>query len=147
MDSVRKDHSCGVVPVHLREGVRHYLLIQHHAGHWGFPKGHLEKGEDEQAAAARELAEETGICRVRLLEEPRFEESYYFRSTRGRFRGLVHKTVTYFIGMVEDPDVTCQEEEIADHAWGDYEATKARLSFREGRRLLDEAEAALRAGE
>lgn len=31
------------------------------AGHWGFPGGHLERGETVAAAAIRELDEETGL--------------------------------------------------------------------------------------
>ena len=31
------------------------------AGHWGFPGGHLERGETVAAGAIRELGEETGL--------------------------------------------------------------------------------------
>lgn len=135
------DASCGVVPVHVEDGTRRYLLIQHHAGHWGFPKGHPNKGETPVEAARRELAEETGIAEAELLEAPVFEERYYFRVKDV----LVRKTVTYFIGLVADPAVTPQEEEIADYAWGTFDETMARLSFKEGKRILKEAEAALQA--
>lgn len=137
----RIDASCGVVPVHVESGERRYLLIQHHAGHWGFPKGHPNKGETPADAARRELAEETGIAAVELLDEPVFEERYYFRVKDA----LVRKTVTYFIGLVADPAVTPQEEEIAAYAWGTHDETMARLSFKEGKRILREAEAALQA--
>jgi bis(5'-nucleosidyl)-tetraphosphatase len=120
-------------------GVRRYLLIQHHAGHWGFPKGHPNAGESDEQAARRELAEETGITAVELLAQPVLREQYYFRTRSS----LVRKTVTYFIGLVDDPAVTPQDEEVADYAWGTFEQTLARLSFKEGRRLLQEAEAAL----
>ncbi|WP_374636840.1 NUDIX hydrolase [Paracoccus sp. (in: a-proteobacteria)] len=43
----------------------HVLLVQRRnppdAGLWGFPGGHVEPGETALAAAARELAEETGV--------------------------------------------------------------------------------------
>ena len=35
--------------------------------HWGFPKGHIEPGETPEAAALREIAEETGIALESLV--------------------------------------------------------------------------------
>lgn len=47
----------------IRDG--HVLLVRRRnppdAGLWGFPGGHVEPGETALAAAARELAEETGV--------------------------------------------------------------------------------------
>jgi ADP-ribose pyrophosphatase YjhB (NUDIX family) len=40
-----------------------YLLVRPKSGkdEWVLPKGHIEKGEDEKAAALREVREETGV--------------------------------------------------------------------------------------
>ena len=67
-----QDQSFGVVPVRddAKTGEQEFLLVQHQAGHWGFPKGHLEPGETPVQAAGRELAEETGLRRVKLVHEP-----------------------------------------------------------------------------
>jgi ADP-ribose pyrophosphatase YjhB (NUDIX family) len=35
---------------------------------WSFPKGNMEKGEDELAAAKREVYEETGILDLKLVK-------------------------------------------------------------------------------
>lgn len=139
--TTRHDASYGVIPVHILAGERRYLLIQHHAGHWGFPKGHAEKGETPAQAAERELREETGLRATEVLAEPAFEEVYYFKVKAT----LIRKSVTYFIGFVDDPRVTPQAEEISDYAWGGLEETMKRLSFKEGRRILEQAEQALRA--
>jgi ADP-ribose pyrophosphatase YjhB (NUDIX family) len=52
-----------VIAVLLHAG--HVLLVRRdrppNAGAWGFPGGKIERGERHEAAAARELREETGI--------------------------------------------------------------------------------------
>ena len=53
----------GAIAIVLKN--RHVLLAQRgkapDAGKWGFPGGHVELGETALQAAARELAEETGV--------------------------------------------------------------------------------------
>lgn len=51
------------------EGMRYLLLRNARHGTWSFPKGHVEEGEDLQAAARRELEEETGITDIEVLPD------------------------------------------------------------------------------
>lgn len=131
------DFSCGVIPWRSTEHGREYLLIQHNAGHWAFPKGHPEEGETEVETARRELEEETGIKHVRVQAEPFFDESYIFDK---RGRGPTHKTVRYFLGEVWGGELQLQEEEVQAAAWAGAELTRARITFEEGKKLLDLAE-------
>ena len=55
------ERSCGAIVFKEMEGALYVLVIQHGAGHWSFPKGHMEAGESEHETAIREVAEETGI--------------------------------------------------------------------------------------
>jgi 8-oxo-dGTP pyrophosphatase MutT (NUDIX family) len=133
---MKKDFSCGVIPYREIDGDRQFLLIQHRAGHWSFPKGHPEEGETHLETARRELAEETAISDVELDENHPFNEHYNFTKRSGK---EVSKRVVYYLGRVAaDQTIAVQEAEVSDHAWGDAAETRARLTFDEGRALLDE---------
>jgi len=140
-DKLTEDFSCGVIPYRVINGEREFLLVRHKAGHWSFPKGHPEDAEDHIETARRELEEETGIGRAELDETRPFEEQYAFTKRSGK---RVRKVVLYFVGQVSaGQSVRLQASEVSDFAWGDAEATRHRLTFDEGRALLDEVVAYL----
>ena len=131
---MKTDFSCGIVPVIFDGRFHRYLLVKHDAGHWAFPKGHPEDGETHLQTARRELAEETGLDRIEVLEAPTFQESYAFTKRSGR---RVQKQVEYFLARVEPPaDVVLQASEVSDHAWGTAAQTARRMTFPQGRALL-----------
>ena len=141
MSKLQTDFSCGVIPIRTRDGVREYLLVQHRAGHWSFPKGHPEGDETPLETARRELAEETGLKDAELTETPAFDERYIFTKRSGK---VVEKSVTYYVGRIAArAAVRLQAEEVSDHAWGDAAATARLMTFDAGRLLLDEVEAFL----
>lgn len=132
------DFSCGVIPITELHGVRHYLLVQLHAGHWGFPKGHPEAGETPVAAARRELTEETGLRGVTLVPAPAFEERYTFTKPSGK---RVDKTVVYYRGRVEPAAVRRirpQAAEVRDAKWVTASGAAGLMTFPAGRALLRE---------
>lgn len=55
-------HAGGIV-YRVVDGRPEYLVItaKENAAHWVLPKGHIEAGESPEAAAIREVREETGI--------------------------------------------------------------------------------------
>ncbi len=126
----------GVIPVrHPTSPNREYLVVHHRKGHWAFPKGHQEEGETERETALRELAEETGITEIKLLNEPRFVERYTYTQD-GQAR---EKTVYYYLGFVEDENVELQEDEIQDYRWVPFGDALTQLTFLESRKLIHQA--------
>jgi 8-oxo-dGTP pyrophosphatase MutT (NUDIX family) len=105
----RKERSAGFIVYRLGPaGTREYLLLDY-GRHWDFAKGHLEKGEDDRAAALRELREETGIADVSPAPGFHHEITYYFRD---RKKGLIRKTVVFFLGRTgaTDADIVLSDE-------------------------------------
>jgi 8-oxo-dGTP pyrophosphatase MutT (NUDIX family) len=45
------------------------LVVSQHGTSWSLPKGHVEEGEDELAAARREIYEESGVRSLTFVRE------------------------------------------------------------------------------
>ena len=132
---LRKDSAVGVIPVYKKgDGEFLLCLIQDENGFWGFPKGHQDEGESEEATAIRELAEETGITDVHIDCTRIFSERYMVDRRWD-------KTVIYYIGFVERIDNDTPQKfkkEIPQMRWLSY--SEAAATIREQTRpLLEEA--------
>ncbi len=62
-----------VVSTHCAGGVvlnpnGQFLVIYQYDSFWGFPKGHIEQGEDALRAARREIYEESGISQLEYIK-------------------------------------------------------------------------------
>jgi 8-oxo-dGTP pyrophosphatase MutT (NUDIX family) len=114
--------------------------------HWGFPKGLVEAGESPEAAALREVSEETGIPRPSLQVIAALPHSEYVfrRPNRG---ALVFKRVHHFlVGAPQDAVLTPDPEEIAEAAWLAWDEARDRLTFKSSVEVLDAAAAMLAQG-
>ena len=131
---IKSEKSCGII---LHNEKREYLIIQHLAGHWDFPKGHVERGETEEETALREIREETGLQATIL---PGFRESVNYL-----VRGRIPKEVVYFLGRPNGDQVRLQAEEVQDFQFLPSGAARAKLTFESNRLLLDKAQAHIQA--
>ena len=130
-----KEESFGIVPLRKHEGKWEVFLVQHRAGHWAVPKGHVEGAETPIETAQRELFEETGLsCSEIFHDEPFFEE---YRYVRGEIQ--VEKRVGYFIALVTGKE-QLQEREIRAAEWLPLAQAKELATFQETKNLLQRAE-------
>lgn len=120
------ESSFGIIPLRQSERGWEVLLVQLHAGHWGFPKGHSNEGEEPFATASRELFEETGLQVETLLSDNMFEESYrYLREGVQR-----DKNVGYFIAEVSGK-LARQQLEVKDAKWVAWNEVEDFITFNE----------------
>ena len=125
----------GVVYRHDPTGALLLLLIHDQYGRWTLPKGHLEAGESEQAAAAREVLEETGLSGELGALVARIV--YTVRSKRGLAR---LKQVTFFLLRAKSSEARPQAAEgISAAEWFAPEEALARIGYPQVREVLARA--------
>ncbi|MBK8098103.1 MAG: NUDIX hydrolase [Planctomycetes bacterium] len=107
-------------------GVEIAIVQRRRHGDLSLPKGKVDRGEGLQAAAVREVREETG-CLAAIVGPPDFAEYEV---------GGIPKVVVFFpmdllaVGAIEDAD------EVADVVWMTPDAALTRLSYAGERQVL-----------
>ncbi len=114
---MNKEFSAGAVVFKKEASDLLFLVIYSNRNNtWGFPKGHLEQGETEKQAAAREIKEEIGVEGLKFIKG--FSEKVMYRtiSKIPPFKGReIEKYVTYFLCEVESQDIVTDGVEITDY--------------------------------
>ncbi|NJN15107.1 MAG: NUDIX hydrolase [Oscillochloris sp.] len=128
----------GVVYTHNPAGELLLLLIQDRYGTWTLPKGHLDPGEDDEAAARREIWEETGL---HAELEQHLATIRYPINRRGRWRT---KQVVYFLANAPYAAPTpALDEGITLACWTPHAEALARLHYDQIRAVVRKALAIL----
>jgi 8-oxo-dGTP pyrophosphatase MutT (NUDIX family) len=121
---VHKGEVIVIVPV-KRDAQRRRVLA--------LPKGHLDKGETDEAAASREVAEETGVV-AELIDKLGDVEYTYERRGRRRNKRVAFYLFEYRSGNLEDHD-----HEIEDARWMPLEDAARRLTYAGEREIVRRA--------
>ena len=131
----REETSAGGIVFRLERGKPRYLLIRDSYRNWGFPKGHLEPGEEPETAAIREVGEETGL-RSLLLRGLIDTIDWDFR-----FRGQsIHKVCHFFLMESRRSRTLPQRAEgITACRWMSFDEAQRRISYRNAREILRRA--------
>ena len=124
------EHSCGAVVFRKINDEYRFLLIKNRRStHWGFPKGHMEKGETREETAIREVLEETGV-HINILEGFCSESEY-------RIGARIEKRVEVFLASTEDTQTVIQKEEIEDYIWLRYPEALETLKFDNDKEIIE----------
>jgi len=103
--------SAGGIVYQREGGTLCILMIADRVGRWSFPKGLVQRDEAPEAAALREIAEETGV--TGRIEAELGASHYMYR----RSGGLVNKTVHFYLVAAATTALQPQLEEVSDARW------------------------------
>jgi 8-oxo-dGTP diphosphatase len=138
----RREFSSGGVVFRTVPDGPEFALIKA-GGRWSFPKGNIEKGETPEAAAVREISEETGLPLQRLQIVTRLPDVKYVFQWQGV---LVFKTVhNFLVQLTVDAPFKPQLSEVEEAQWFEPDAARRAISFKNAKETLDAAIAAVEA--
>ena len=121
---MKKEKSCGCIILDNNM----VLLVKHNAGHWDFPKGHVENNETEEQTAIREVKEETNIY-VEIIPGYRYVIQYSPKEN-------VIKDVVFFIAKKISNNIKAQESEISIVEWVDIDTAFTQITHTDSKKLL-----------
>lgn len=125
-------------------GVEIALISVGEAGRWQLPKGLIAEGEEPEAAALREVREETGL--EAEMEGPLDTIEYWYTSrTRGqpvRF----HKFVHFFLMRYLSGDTADHDHEVNEARWVEIERALEMLAFESEKKIVRKARDLLASG-
>jgi len=102
---------------------------------WDFPRGHIEEGESELAAAIREASEETSLQRVTFNETFFYRFKYDFVSDENQ---SIEKHVAVFLAQSDDVSFKLRPPHVEADFFS-YQEARMKLK-RQSARALDAVE-------
>jgi len=129
-----KEKSVGCALFRVGGKAPEFLLLHYKAGHWGFPKGHVEQGETEEQTMRREVCEETTIEQIKIIPGFRQETKYFFR----RGNETVFKEVSFYLVEALGGNVKISHEH-QGFEWLSFEKALERLTFENTKNVLEKA--------
>lgn len=137
-DPSKRELLAGAVVYALDTESKYQIALVHDVfGYWTLPKGKIESGEDEQAAATREIGEEIGVTMT--IEQKLGENEYIANKPE---KGKVVKHVSYYVAKAEFVPLTLEQKGGLDDAkWFELEDIFGLRMYDDIKPLLEKAKA------
>ncbi len=131
-----KEKSAGFIIYHKENNKVTYLILQYAytSRHWDFPRGGVEKNENEITAAYREIKEETGLHNLKHINGFIDKSEWDFK----RFGKPAHKEIIWFIAESDNKSVILSKEHY-DYKWLSAEEILNTLSYEHHKPIFNNA--------
>ena len=107
---------------------------------WCLPKGHVEKGENAEQTAVREVSEETGLQGEIVEKLGDVQYWYYDKWEKKR----IFKTVHFFLLKYLAGDVNNHDREVDEARWFAIDKARNLMSYSSEKDIFEKATAFLR---
>ena len=135
------ERSAGAIVFCKKNNEIYYLLLRYPNSsgntkkeYWGFPKGHIERGEKIEETAKREVEEETGLKDIKFINGFKEQEKYFF--TGGGKK--IFKTVNSLLAETKTKEIKISSEHLG-FKWLSYEEALKQLTFKNAKEILKKA--------
>jgi len=114
------------------------VLVKNGPNFWGFPKGHIDPGEDALTTAKREIKEETGLSRLTLVRGL----PEYKRTGGPNMSEL--KAITMFVFTTDEETLAPEDENNPEARWVAPEKVEKLLTHPKDRKFFRGADISIR---
>jgi 8-oxo-dGTP pyrophosphatase MutT (NUDIX family) len=127
------------------DGLQVALISTGNPPRWQLPKGLIDKDETPEAAALREVREESGLdARIDHLIE---KVEYWYQAVSRGERVRYHKFVYFYLMWYVSGDVADHDHEVNEAKWIPVDDAVRTLAFRSEQAIVEKAALAAKDGE
>ncbi len=136
MKTEREISSGGVIYKQEDGKTKIALIARKNKTIWCLPKGKIEKGENPESAAIREVEEETGLKGE--LGKKIGDINYWYVDKKRDLR--LFKIVSFFLVRHTGGDIHSHDREVEECRWFSFEEAQKKMSYDSEREIVKKAE-------
>lgn len=131
----KQTSSGGVIFRNSRKGIEVALIAVKNKTVWCLPKGAIDKNEDFQTAAVREVREETGLSGEVIDKIGKISYWYFSKDENVRF----NKTVYFYLMEYKSGNTDEHDQEVDESRWFLIDEAINKLTYKGEKEILQKA--------